>query len=738
MNTRFLIPLFLITLLPFFSSAQNTKDNNERPKVGLVLSGGGAKGFAYIGLLRAVQEAELQVDYVGGTSIGSIMSGLYALGYSPDAIEEMIRSQDWEALLEDDIDRKYISFEEKEFTEKSVVTVPFKSRKITLGPSLRKGQEIDLLLNRYFSPAYNIDDFNELHTPFLCMATDLITGEPIIIRRGSLARAIRASMSIPGFFPPVEYEGKLLVDGGVVNNFPVKNVMDMGAEYIIGGDVQPGLKDDPKELNSITTILEQMITFGREEANKEAYKLTDLYIPLDNPYSILAFEEYDALITFGDSVADIYRDRIKKLADSLNSIEYKPLKPYDAQPLDSVDIRDIYFQGFKKLPLAYFINNWKEFSGRRVAISDIEDKIRLMYGTRFFQHVYYEFEQEGDHVNMTVNVVEADPGEVSAAIHYDNNYLGSILVNASLRNVLGKRSKLFADLVLGPNPRLRTLYMIDNGKRFGLGAMLDFYSFTFDIYNRHIKQEKWDYTNFKASLFAQNVVNNVFRFRIGADYEYFRFRQDVLTDTLSELLKDFTSYGTLFLSLNADTRDHHHFPSRGFRSELRVEYVIPMGNNLVSTLFDNSLVARFQYEQNIGIGKRWVFRPGVFAGGTIPSNALVPVHHWFAFGGLNPTNYVSSYVSFTGVRFFQQMGQYALMGKAHLQFNFAKKLYATVLLDVGNCTLEFDDLFDFDQWVAGYGISIGYDSFIGPVELTLMGSNYTNTPLLFLNLGYWF
>ena len=738
MNARHLIPLLLIAILAFQSSAQDPKAKEERPKVGLVLSGGGAKGFAYIGLLRALQEARLQVDYIGGTSIGSIMGGLYALGYSPDAIEEMIRAQDWEALLADDIDRKYISYEEKEFTEKSIATIPFKSRKITLSPSLRKGQEIDLLLNRYFSPAYTVDDFDSLHTPFMCIGTDLITGQPVELRKGNIARAIRSSMSIPGFFPPVEYEGKLLVDGGVVNNFPVRNVRNMGAEYIIGGDVQPGLRTDPEELNSITSILDQMITFGREEANREALQLTDLYIPLDNPYSILAFEEYDSLIIFGERVADQYRERIKELSDSLNAIEYRPLRSYDTQPMDSVDIRDIYFRGFKKLPLVYFINNWKDIRGTRVAVDDIEEKIRMMYGTRFFQHVYYEYQPAGNRVDLTVTVVESEPGEVSAAIHYDNNYLGSILLTASLRNVLGKRSKLFADLVLGPNPRLRTLYMVDNGQKMGLGVMFDFYSFKFDIYNKTLREEKWDYTNFKGSVFAQNVLNNVFRMRFGWEYEYFQFRQDILTDSIAESLSDFTSYGTIFMSFNADTRNHHHFSTEGFRSELRVEYVMPLGNSLVSNFFDNSFVAWLNYEHNLPLAAHWTLRPGVFAGGMLPSSSLVPFHHWFAFGGLNPGNYIDSYVSFTGVKFFQQLGQYALMGKAHLQYNFASKLYATARFDLGHCTPSFDQLFDFDKWMAGYGISVGYDSFIGPIELSVMGSNYTNVPLLFLNLGYWF
>jgi NTE family protein len=737
MKKYWIIILFLNLIIPYIGSAQEDT-LQKRPTVGLVLSGGGAKGFAYVGLLKAIQQAKLPIDYIGGTSIGSIMGGLYAIGYSPETIEEIIRAQNWGDLLIDRIDRKYIAYEEKEFGEKSIVTLPFKSKKISLSSSLYKGQEIDLLLNRYFSPAYNIKDFNKLHTPFLCMGTDLITGEAVELRSGNLAKAIRASMSIPGYFTPVEYHGRYLCDGGVVNNFPVRNVKEMGADIIISGDVQPGLRQTPEELSTITSILDQILTFSREESNKIAYEETDLLIPLDNPYSIMDFEKYDSLIAFGERVAIKYYEQIKGLSDSLNAIEYKPMKPYVTQPFDSVEIKDIFFKGFMRIPLQYFTSNWKDMVGQRVAITDIEEAVRLMYGTRFFERVYYGFDpEEGEQVNLIVEVKEAEPGEVAAALHYDNNYSGSIMINATLRNMFGKRSKLFADLVLGPNPRLRTLYITDNGQRMGFGTMIDFYKFQFDLYDQSVKINKIDFTNFKFSVFGHRVLNNLYRWRLGVDYEYFKFNQEVVSNPDLEIYAVFSGYGTLFTQFNADTRDNNRFPNNGFLAEARVEYVIPFDKNLFQQVFDNSLVAYVNYEHNIPIKQRWVFRPGIFAGGTI-TNSSVPYQHAFAFGGLNPKNYISSFIAFPGVSFFQRIGYYAVAVKAHLQYNLIKKIYLTALLDVGSNTIELDDLFASRSWICGYGISAGYDSFIGPIQLTLTGSNIHEDPMIFLNLGYWF
>lgn len=245
---RLFFRTFLTALILFFSAeirAGSPRDTaahpGKRPSVGLVLSGGGAKGFAYIGLLRVIREAGLPIDYIGGSSIGSIIGGLYALGYDPDTIAKVIRSVDWDKLLKDVMDRRYVSFEEKEYSENNIIKLPIKNKKVGLGSSMYQGQEINLLLNYFFSPAYKTTDFHKLPVPFLCIGTDLFTGDAITLDKGYLAMAIRASMSIPGYFSPTDYMGYYLVDGGVVNNYPVKEVKDMGARIILGGDVQSGL-----------------------------------------------------------------------------------------------------------------------------------------------------------------------------------------------------------------------------------------------------------------------------------------------------------------------------------------------------------------------------------------------------------------------------------------------------------------------------------------------------------------
>ena len=323
MNKKLHIVTLMIAVLLFQSVIVNAENpvepvKKQRPKIGLVFSGGGAKGFAYIGMLRVFQEVGLHIDYIGGTSIGSIMGGLYAIGYSPDEIEKMIRAQDWDALLLDDIPRKYIAYEEKEFLEGSIISLPFKKRKIGLKQSLYKGQQVNLLLNRFFSPAWNITDFSKLQTPFFCIGTNLFNGNAEVLKSGYLPMAVRSSMSIPGYFSPTFYNGYYLVDGGIVDNYPADQIRKEGAQYIIGGDVQSGLADSITQLNTMTEIIGQIVFFHGIKANEEAEKIIDLNIHFEVPAGMMDFAKYDTIIAYGEKVARDHYSELKALADSLN------------------------------------------------------------------------------------------------------------------------------------------------------------------------------------------------------------------------------------------------------------------------------------------------------------------------------------------------------------------------------------------------------------------------------------
>lgn len=721
----------------FSQDGQRTK-TQKRPTVGLVLSGGGAKGFAYIGLLKVIQEAGLPIDYIGGTSIGSIMGGLYAVGYHPDSIAKMVRSINWDNLLTDKIERKYIAYEEKEFGEKFVITLPVKNKSVALSPALYQGQEIDLLLNHYFSPAFGVHDFENLQIPFLCMGTDLLNGNEVILDSGYLPKAIRASMSIPGYFSPVDYEGYYLGDGGVVNNFPVKDLKDKGVDIIISGDVQPPLRSTREELSSITDIVDQIITFNRGPANVIGRELSDIYVPMNTKYGIMDFSDYDSIIAFGERVSRPYYDRFKALADSLNKIGPRPMKTFNAGPVHDIFINSVQISGYKKFAGPYFRNYFNLKEDTLFTLAEIERSIRQMYGTRFFEKVDYEVNTHGNRSDLLINVKEADPGYLSAGIHYDNDYEASVLITGSFRNVLGKRSKLFTDLVLGQNPRIRAFYMLDNGAQPGIAAKGEFYSFKFNMYEGEKKINEIIFTNYKVSAFLNYSLKNLLNFRGGFEYEYFRFKQDVVADTALEAFSDFSSYGTFFVAFGVDSRDRAYFPTSGSKSELRLEYVMPLSKNWSKDLFTSSFILYWKYDVNYPVARHLVLRPGIFLGSTMSAENRPPLQHYFGFGGLNPNQYISTILPFTGLQFIQKTGYHAAILRMKLQYNFYKKLYATALLDFGATEEDFHEIFEPENFIIGYGATVGYDSFIGPLEFTLMGSNLNSKPMVFLNLGFWF
>jgi NTE family protein len=710
----------------------------KRPTVGLVLSGGGSKGFAYIGLFKVLQEVDLRVDYIGGTSIGSIMGGLYALGYSPEYIEKIIRSQDWEALITDKIPRKYIAYEEKQFVENTVVSLAIKDRKIGMKRSLFEGQQINLMLNRYFSPAWDIKDFNKLKTPFLCVGTNLFNGDAEVLHHGYLPMAVRSSMSIPGYFSPTHFNGFYLVDGGLVDNYPAVPLKKLGAEYLIGGDIQSSEKDSISQLSSITDVLAQIIFFHGRAANEKAAKIIDLNIKYHVKGGDMDFVNYDSIIAYGERVARQHYDELKQLADSLNAIEYRPVKTYDTQPLDSFNIRDVIYQGRGKMSMIYLNNYFEAFENRKVAIDDIEEVITRVYGTGFFQYVFYEVRPVGNgQGDLLIKMEEAPPGNLSASVHYDSDYNGSFKVGSVFRNVLGHRSKLFTEFTLGKFPRLWALYEISNGAKPGFGAEIDLYSFKFDVYNKSKKINTYGFANYKLSLFVSSVLENLYSFRTGITVENFKLSQDIAIDSSLNEFDRFNSYGNVFIQFKADTRDKSVFPTSGFQAELMAMYATTLSKGWVDNVFSNSFVFYAKYKHSLSLSKRFVLRPGFFVGGTLKQD-IPPVQHWFGVGGLNEINYVSNFVPFAGVSFVQKYGFYSGIGRLQLQYNVYKKIYLTFRSDFGSTEDHFDDLILPENLMFGYGVTTSYNSFIGPVSFSVMGSNLNPGATFFVNIGFSF
>ncbi len=748
MNSRkqiFLLIILVFYVSSLFSQPVEKKPVKKSPTVGLVLSGGGAKGFAYIGLMKVLYEVNMPIDYIGGSSMGAITAALFSLGYSPDTIANLVRGYDWDMLINDVQDRRYMAYEEKLFSERSFFSVPVEDKFFALNKSLSTSFNIDLMLNKLLASGSNVSDFNNLPIPFLCIGTDLLTGEAVVLNKGDLARAVRASMSIPGFFPPVHYDGRYLVDGGVVNNYPAEQIKALGADIIIGGDVQSGLIKSIDEIGSMASIIDQVIGFNRVDANKKGYELTDYIVKIKMPYGMMDFNKFDSIIAIGENVAREHYDELKALADSINNLRGSIDPSADVKPPTTVKINKVTWLGVDINVDNRYDGFFDDIPGNEVSFETIDERMHLLNGTKNFNDLHYELEDAGEDLGLNMKVVagSSNKGSLGAGIHYDNDYKGSILLNVTFRNLRNGRAKFFSDFVLGENPRMKTMFIINNGFKPGFGFESDFYTFGFSEYDKGSKYNTWKFENFSASVFMPMTIKNNFLFKAGFQYEYFKFRQDVIVDPELETFNKYASYGNLYLSFNHDSRDKVNFTKRGHYVELKGKYVLPFSNQWPD-FFTHSTILYLKANWNIRIAKNLVYRPRIFAGYTfthsnkndLDGDLFSQPQHWFGFGGQNPVNYVEGFVPFTGLKFVEQLGMYAGMISTNFQYEFYPKLYATVMADIGfnEMILDIDNM----KMLFGYGAKLSYDSFIGPVEFSLMSSNVDKSLTGFLSLGYWF
>lgn len=749
MNCKHVSLLIIFTLIISSLFGQTPISEQKRPKVGLVLSGGGAKGFAYIGLLKVLEEVNMPIDFIGGSSMGAITAALYSVGYTPETMTEIISQQDWDKVINDLLDRKYIAYEEKLFADKYIFSIPIQDKVFSLSKSLSSSFNIDLLMNNFFFPAVHINDFNDLPIPFVCIGTNLYTGEEVVLNSGSLARAVRASMSIPGFFPPVKYKDTYLVDGGVVNNYPAEQVKAMGADIIIGGDVQSGLIKDIEDFGSMASILDQVISFNRVDANKKGKELTDYYVNIPMPYGMMDFPKYDSIIAIGEKVARQHYAGLKALADSINAIEPYVNNKVINQPSEYLTIDSVLWPALNARFRDKLIGNFDHISTGKTSFAAIEEKMFVLNGTKNFNELRYEFKTNNrDSLNLVIETDDTNKGSLAAGIHYDNVYHAGLLLNLTLRNIKGGRAKFFADIVLSQNPRLKTMFFINNGFKPGFGMETDFYSFSFSEYENGSKVNAWNFDNFSISAFMPMTITNNYLFKVGFQYEYFRFKQDIVVDPDLAAYEKFADYGNFYVSFNHDSRDRANFTKRGQLVELKLKHVFPFSDQW-SDFMSNASILYLKYNWNVSISEKLVFEPGLFAGYTFTKQQEIShasdgfeyripaVQHLFSFGGLNPVNYVEGFVPFTGLKFVERFGMYAGKISAKFHYNFYPKLYVSAMADMGFIETNIEQI-DNIKMLFGYGAKLGYDSFIGPIEFSLMSSNIDTSVSGYINIGFWF
>lgn len=469
----FFVAITLLFTNPFFSYSQQ----NDHPKIGVVLSGGGAKGIAHVGILKALEEEGIRPDFIVGTSMGSIIGGLYAAGYSANQLDSIIRKIDWDLVLSNNIPFNYISFEEKEYYSRFLVSLSFEDGKLSIPSGMIEGQMLSMVLSRYTWPAMKYDSFDDFPIPFRCVATDVSSGKPIVFKDGSLAEALRASMSIPTVFTAADLDTTLAVDGGVLNNFPVEEAIKLGADYIIGVNVSDEGLTNAKELGSMAGILMQVAMFPSLKKVKNDIEQCDIYIKPDlKEYSTGSFSSYDEILKLGYKAGEKARAQIHDFAEKINAHNTPPSSV-------SLNVKPIYIskielRGNKYVSDKLILGKLTVKEGEKVSREDIETGINRVYGINDFKKVLYKVEKipNENRYNLIVNVVEKQPASINSSVHYDNLFSAGLVLNVTIRNLLGKSSRFIAEGDISASPKARISYLKYLGKRERIAGLAK-YSF---------------------------------------------------------------------------------------------------------------------------------------------------------------------------------------------------------------------------------------------------------------------
>lgn len=735
MRKPFTLLLFALSVAIFSSTLLAQNGKQHRPKIGVVLSGGGAKGFAHIGALKVLAEAGVPIDYIGGTSMGGIMGGLYALGYSPDSLEKLVLKQDWVAVLSDDISRRRLSMKEKEQEEKYFFSLPMSERKIQIPLGLVSGQAVFDILSFYGSPGYQYKSFDDFPIPFLCIAADMETGESVILKEPPLPAAMRATMAIPTVFSPMELNDRLLVDGGLLNNFPVQEVIDMGADIIIGIDVQGKLLTK-KELNSFLKILDQSSSFLRMPLYEKALELTDIYVkPNLEGYGVSSFQEADTIIKLGEIAAREMMPELLQLVEKLKEYDdFEAPVARNVQPLDTVFIRDVKISGLKKVPEEFITRHLKKSFPSRVKLEDIINSVDKLYATKGFYSILYHLEpMEKEGYRLHLIFQEKQGADLRVGINYNTDLRAAFFLNLTARNFLIPSGRMSISFDIGDNSGFEADYFIDRGWKPGPGFTLKGFTLDVPVFDGNIKTASFSFSSFTSRLYAQSNIRNFSVIGVGAELEYTNTKSNVFEFDMDNVQNfNFNLVGYL----KVDDLDRKSFPTSGSKLDADFKLITNVRDSL-GVKADPLLFATARYLHAVLLKPKLTLIPQIYGGSLISHGREIPSKYQTFMGGLTD-KYGYGLFQFVGLEFMQITDLNTVIGRVDLQYEVFKNLFATAKYNIGFRSDDLTDLFSQYSAVNGYGLSVGYKTPIGPVEISLMNSDYSKNWITYFNFGYMF
>ncbi len=747
----------------------------HRPTVALVLSGGGAKGAAHVGVIKYLESIGMPVDIVMGTSMGGLVGGIYALGYDAGQLDSIIRGIDWDMALSDKVPRDYLSYSAIKYKEKYVLSFPFLydkkdymqklesdqqyTRRVddihfgageadatnmvkdNLLGSLPSGMVYGQNVNNIFSSLsvgyQDVTDFYDLPIPFLCVATDLVSGTAKIWTEGKLNTALRSTMSIPGLFAPVRVDGMVLVDGGMRNNYPTDLAKKVGADIVIGVNLSEGYKNY-NELNNLADIINTGIDMLGRTSFESNIDIPDVNIKPDlHEFNMLSFDDrsIDTIINRGYQAAIAVAAKL----DSIKAVVGPDVTVIHNDPADDIRLRKVLVSGVEIAGVddkesLYLMNKIKVGAGSRMGNAEIEDAVATIFGTNAFDYVNYELLGDEEPYRLRFNCKRGPICQLGLGGRFDTEEIVSVLVNlgVGVHKIQGSSLDFTGKVGTNPNASLTYSYISPKGMSFNVMAGVRYTDRnTFSIGDNRFRI---NFLDVRQEIFLSNIKWSTFFLKTGFRNDYYNVNSVMAEQAfgdydVNQLSND---YVTFFFNARKDSFDNAYIPTKGKSFGISYDWVFGGGPQK----FNNFHAFTLDAKQVVG-GDGFAFIPSVNIRYLLGDEVPVPFTN--TIGGSMAGRYLDQQIPFIGINNAAAMQKILGVARADWRVKLLKNNYLTA---IANYALSCDEISAFKNWdedVAGYlgcGLQYTYNSIVGPLSLNVHWSSYTHNVGLYLSLGF--
>ena len=724
------------------ASAQQDSVRTGRKKVAVVLSGGGAKGMAHIGALKVIERAGIPVDIITGTSMGSIIGGLYAIGYNSNSLDSMVRVQDWSYVITDreDLTKQNLADLKKHYTYALTTGLTFKKRNLNDG-GLIKGKNLAELFKQLCT-GYNdsLDFSRDLPIPFACVATNILDNSEVDFHSGRLAQAMRASMAIPAAFSPVRIGNMVLVDGGLRNNFPADIAREMGADIIIGVTVQ-GAPKMAEDMNRTMSILSQIIDVNCKNKYDENLSITDVPIRVNTVgFNAASFTQQaiDTLIRRGEEEAMKHWDELIALKqrigidDNFRPKLLQPLRPKvmtEKQHVTKFVFENMTAQDERFIRQKFHLH--KTDSIDAALEQQLTTSMRL---DLFYQTAECRLVPDGEGVSVILTAGNRKSAQFYAGLRHDNEEYAAVQLSADMP--LNTAVPMFADVTLRLGKRLKAHGELTfNIKSFTRPTInYTFFQNDVDVYVNGDRNYNIHYNQHQAEILPINLYIRHVNLQAGLRWDFLHFRDKLASSSSQNIILNNEHYFSYRVNLNYNSEDNWYFPTRGAR--LKVGYAYLTDNFAKLEGKSGMSDVNGNWRMSFTMGSRFTLQPMVY--GRFLFGTASPIVFSNTIGGEWFGHYVEQQMPFAGVGNMEYVDRQFVAAQLQAQQRMGDRHYVILRIAGAQQSDKLKDIFDHKTL---FGIQAGYyfwAPIIGPVGATIGYSNRTKEAHIYLNVGYEF